>query len=203
MIDTSLIRIGYDQIATRYAETRDQSSSLPYLEKLNSTLSARSLVLDLGCGAGLPVDRWLIEHGHTVIGLDLSAEMLSLARRNVPETRYEVRDMAELEEGEYAVDAVVCLFAMFHIDRSRHGRLLRCLHSYLAPRGLLLITTGGTDWEGQEDFLGVPMAWSHFDRAANRALIESAGFVILLEDRHSGNSCGDDDWHPIFLAQAE
>lgn len=202
MTNTSLIRSGYDQIADRYAEKRDQASSVPYLEWLNDKLGANSLILDLGCGAGLPIDRWLIDQGHRVIGLDISAEMLILARQNVPQGHYELSDMADLTVGEYSVDAVVCFFAMFHIDRSRHRQLLRSLHSYLMPSGFLLITTGRTDWEGEEDFLGAQIAWSHFDQATNRALIEDAGFKIFLEDEHRGNSCGDKDWHPIFLAQA-
>ena len=203
MTDTPLIRSGYNRIAAHYAERRDHASSVPYLEKLNDKLAANSLILDLGCGAGLPVDRWLIQQGHRVIGLDLSAEMLALARQNVPQADYELRDMATLRVSEYSVDAVVCFFAMFHIDRSLHGQLFRCLRSYLTPSGFLLITTGRSDWEGEEDFLGVQMAWSHFDKETNRALLEDANFTVLLEDEHRGNSCGDDDWHPIFLAQSE
>ena len=61
---------------------------------------------------------------------------------------------------------------------------------------------GRHDWEGEEDFLGERLAWSHFDRATNRVLIEDAGFAVLLEDRHPGNPPDDDDWHPIFLAWA-
>ncbi len=79
------VRDGYNQIADSYAEKRDQASSVPFLERLDSHLAPNSLVLDLGCGAGLPVDRWLIDHGHRVIGLDLSSAMLSLARHHVPE----------------------------------------------------------------------------------------------------------------------
>ena len=65
----------------------------------------------------------------------------------------------------------------------------------------MLITTGLSHWEGREDFYGVEMAWSHFDRSTNRRLIEKNGFSIIFEDLHPGNSPGDDDWHPIFLAR--
>ena len=203
MIDTALIRNGYDQIAAQYAKKRDQRARIPYLERLNKSLAANSRVLDLGCGPGLPVDLWLVQQGHRVIGLDISAEMLSLARRNVPEAHYELCDIATLREGAYLVDAVVCFFAMFHIDRSFHRQLLRCIRSYLDGNGVLMITTGQNDWEGEEDFLGVQMAWSHFDGTTNRTLIEECGFSILFEDQHRDNSFGDDEWHPIFLARAD
>jgi cyclopropane fatty-acyl-phospholipid synthase-like methyltransferase len=202
MLDTDRVRAGYDRIAARYAETRDQASSVPYLEKLEGRLAADSLILDLGCGAGLPVDRRLINHGHRVIGVDISDAMLTLARRNVPEASYRLRDMATLKQDEYSVDAVVSFFAMFHIDRRYHRDLLCGIRSYLQEGGLILVTTGRSDWEGEEDFLGVQMLWSHFDEAANGELIRNSGFTVLFEGLHRGNSIGDKDWHPIFLARA-
>ena len=201
MIDSTLIATSYNRIAQVYASRRDWRASTPHLQRLNDLLAEDSLILDLGCGAGLPVDRWLIDHGHRVIGLDISSQMLALARRNVPQATYEQRDMAGLKEAEYAVDAVVCFFALFHVDRSQHDRLLRCMRSYLPRDGLLLLTTGRTDWEGEEDFLGARMAWSHFDRSTNRSLIEDAGFEIVSDDLHRGNAFADKNWHPIFLAR--
>lgn len=199
---TDRVRAGYDRVAGRYAARRDQASSVPYLAALDRHLAPDSLVLDLGCGAGLPVDRWLVDRGHRVIGLDVSEAMLALARRNVPEAIYLHRDMATLEAGEFPVDAVVSFFAMIHIDRRGHGAFLGRVRACLPDGGMLLVTTGRSDWEGEEDFLGVPMSWSHFDAAANRELIQAAGFAVLSEDVHRGNTCGDDDWHPIFLARA-
>lgn len=202
MLETGRVRAGYDQIAPRYAEERDQASSVPYLKTLNRRLATDSLVLDLGCGAGCPIDRWLTDRGHRVIGLDISDAMIALARRNVPEADYRVRDMSTLADSEYSVDAVVCFFAMFHIDRRHHRAFLSRIRSYLPPGGLMLITTGSSAWEGEEDFLGVPMAWSHFDRAENRRLIADSGFAVVFEDVHEGNAFGDEESHPIFLARA-
>lgn len=203
MLNADRVRAGYDRIAAEYAALRDHDSSLPFLQRLDADLAPGSLVLDLGCGAGVPVDRWLIDRGHRVIGLDISDAMLDLARRNVPEADYRRRDMAALADGEFAVDAVVSFFAMFHLDRRRHRDLLRRIRSYLPVGGSLLVTTGRSDWEGEEDFLGVPMQWSHFDRAANRQLIADSGMEIHFEGLHAGNPIDDEKTqHPVFLARA-
>lgn len=202
MIESGRIRDAYNEIAERYANRRDQTSTIPYLEKLQERLSGPSNILDLGCGAGLPIDLWLAQQGHRVTGVDISEKMLDLARRNVPEANFRIGDLTDLAPGEFSVDAVVCVFAMIHIDRSRHREFLSRVHSFLPENGSVLITTGRDNWEGTEEFLGADMVWSHFDRATNRSLIESVGFEILVEDEHRGNSFGDDDWHPIFLARA-
>src|SRR5262249_1981689 len=47
----------------------------------------RGLVIDLGCGSGL-LSKPLADAGHDVLGLDLSAAMLALARERVPSGRF-------------------------------------------------------------------------------------------------------------------
>jgi cyclopropane fatty-acyl-phospholipid synthase-like methyltransferase len=202
MIETDKIRDGYNTIAARYVDERSPENSVRFLEQFENRLDPGSLILDLGCGGGVPVDGYLVERDHKVIGLDISPAMLDLARRNVPRAEYKLRDMATLKRDEYTVDAVVSFFSIIHVDRRLHGDLVRIVRSFLPKGGLMLITMGNTDWEGEEEFLGVQMAWSHFGRSANRTLIEEAGFSILLEDTHPEGSPDDGDGHPIFLATA-
>lgn len=202
MNKSDLVRAGYDRIASRYDEQRDKEHSVRFLDRLDERLDAGSRILDLGCGAGVPVDRHLVDRGHDVIDLDISDAMLTLARRNVPEADYMIGDMGALRERDYSVDAVVSFFAVIHADRRRHEQLFRVIHSFLPQGGSILVTMGKSDWEGEADFLGAPMAWSHFGPATNRRIIEDSGFSILFEDIHPGNCPGDDDVHPIFLARA-
>ncbi|MEM1277429.1 MAG: class I SAM-dependent methyltransferase [Pseudomonadota bacterium] len=195
------VRAGYDKIASAYAEARDQMASLPHLERLDAALGRRSAILDIGCGAGLPVDRWLIEAGHRVVGLDISPAMLALARENVPEAEYRLGDMSALAEGSYEVDAIVCIYALFHTERRLHREILAKMRSFLRPSGLLLISTGLRDWTGTEMFFGAPMWWSHYDGPTYRGVIRESGFEIVSEDRHASD-LPKTEWHPIYLARA-
>ena len=201
MQGSELVRAGYNRIAQDYARQRDQTTSLPFLERLTELLPDSSRVLDLGCGAGRPVDAFLVGCGHRVIGIDISDSMIDLARRNVPEASFQRRDMASLRPGDYQVDAVVSFYALIHVDRRQHRRILTTARSFLPPEGLILVTTGRTDWESVEDFLGVEMPFSHFDAATSRAVIEDSGFSVIFEDRHPDNLPGTTGTHPIFLAR--
>jgi SAM-dependent methyltransferase len=71
----------------RYAE-----NALESLESLGlSRIPAGGKVLDLCCGAG-QISRMLTERGFDVVGLDASASLVGLARKNAPDAHFEVAD---------------------------------------------------------------------------------------------------------------
>jgi len=193
-----LVRQGYEQAAERYLAQRDQFASTPFLDLLAERLKPGATVMDVGCGAGVPVDSYLVEHGYRVIGLDVSEKQIALARTLVPQATYQVRDMSTLERNEYQVDALVSFYAVFHTKRETHLETFRIFHSFLPDGGLMLVTMGTSGSEGtEEDFHGVRMYWSQYDRATNAALIEEAGFTILWDVVDASG----DERHQIILAQ--
>jgi SAM-dependent methyltransferase len=153
-----IVRAGYDAVAERYLAGRQAFDSAPYLERLAALLEPVATVLDLGRGAGMPVARWLVDHGFTVAGIDVSERQIALARRLVPEGRFAVRDMTTIAEGEFRVHAVVAMYSVFHVPRGAHAGLFRRVRSWLFEGGLLLVTMGSSEWEGfEQDFFGSPM----------------------------------------------
>ncbi|HLW02708.1 MAG TPA: class I SAM-dependent methyltransferase [Ktedonobacterales bacterium] len=195
---SDFVKVGYNKAAEDYAAKRDQFNNLKYLEKLDALLRPQSSILDIGCGAGKPVDSYLISKGHYVTGLDISDKMIELAKRNVPSGQFKVEDMSELKPGEYQIDAVVSFYAIFHTSRETHQELFKKINSFLPVGGLLLITMGSSDWEGREqNFHGTEMFWSHFNHKKNRQLVESAGFTILLDEIDETGS----ERHQIILGK--
>ncbi|KKR09586.1 MAG: hypothetical protein A3D24_04580 [Candidatus Blackburnbacteria bacterium RIFCSPHIGHO2_02_FULL_39_13] len=153
------------------------------MDRLSEQLAPGSTVLDIGCGAGIPVDKYLEGHSYKVIGLDISEKQIELARKNLPNQSFKVKDMSELAEGEFQVDAVVSFYAIFHTPREQHLELFKRVISFLPQSGFILVTMGSGEWEGTEDdFHGAKMFWSHFGADKNKELIEQAGFNILFDE---------------------
>jgi SAM-dependent methyltransferase len=193
-----IVRQGYDLVGEDYLAQRDRFESIRYLDRLLAHLPPGATVLDVGCGAGVPIDEYVIGTGRKVIGIDISAKQIALARREVPQGQFDVRDMLWLTPGEYRVDAIVSFYAIFHIPRERHEELLRTLGTFVSVSGWLLITMGSGEWEGVEhDFHGGTMAWSHFGPERNHAMLERAGFEVVLDeiDARAGER------HQILLAR--
>jgi cyclopropane fatty-acyl-phospholipid synthase-like methyltransferase len=193
-----MVRLGYDAIAGEYAAQRDRFKSDTYLSDLTARLAPGAHVLDIGCGAGVPVDTYLLDRGFVVTGIDISAMQIELARSNHPGAIYAVRDMLDLRAGDYKLDAVVSFYTVFHAPRERHAHLLQVIRSFLAPGGLLLITMGSSNWEGTEVFHGIEMFWSHFDAQTNRALVEDAGFRVELDEIDASGG----EQHQVLLGLA-
>lgn len=191
-----VVREGYNKAAWNYFENRDKFKSDKYLKELVERLNDGDKVLDVGCGSGRPVAGYLADQGMEIEGVDISEEQIKLARKQVPGGKFEVKDMEQLKEGEYQVEAVVSFYALFHIDRKKHVQVLKKLASFLPDGGWLLITMGADEWEGEEDFMGTRMWWSHWGEEKNKKLIEQAGFEIRKEwiDRTGGEK------HLIILA---
>jgi cyclopropane fatty-acyl-phospholipid synthase-like methyltransferase len=192
-----MVRKGYDRIAQKYMGVRDQYVNNRYLLNFNSRLKPGSLVLDLGCGAGKPIDRFLVNRGHKIIGVDISRKQIKLAKRNVPEARYVVKDISSLRKEEYRVDAVISFYTILHISRETHQELFYIINSFLPEGGLILVTMGSSEWEGIQDFYGVEMYWSHYGPEKNREIIEKAGFEIILDEIDASRI----DKHQVIMAK--
>jgi hypothetical protein len=104
--------------------------------------------------------------------------------------------MSRISFPEGSFDAVVSFYAIFHIPREEHLSLLKRVHSLIKPEGYLLITMGSSEWEGiEDDFHGVSMFWSHYDREKNLELVKQAGFRIVYE---VVDTSGDERHQVIF-----
>jgi 2-polyprenyl-3-methyl-5-hydroxy-6-metoxy-1,4-benzoquinol methylase len=191
------VESGYDRMAEHYLATKDLRDplALAALEDLASLLPAAAAVLDLGCGAGVPVTRWLADRGFAVTGVDVSARQLELAHSNVPDGTFLKADMTEVVFAPETFAAVVAFHSIIHVPRTEHPTLLESIHGWLRPGGALLATMTVADYEGRDENWegwGAPMVWSHYDRNSNVAMLRDAGFEIRYAEPRTGGGTGDE-----------
>ena len=177
-----MVARGYDEVAQRYLEWSPLRPSGPrreYLQRALDLVPAGARVLELGCGAGVPMTAALAEGRH-VTGVDISATQVELARRNVPTATFLHADMTALAFEPEAFDAVVAFYSLTHVPRDDVPPLLARIRDWLRPGGALLASFGVEDDPGtiEEDWLGVDMYFSHFSAKKNRRLVAEAGLVV-------------------------
>jgi cyclopropane fatty-acyl-phospholipid synthase-like methyltransferase len=184
--EVEIVRAGYDAMAERYRAWSDATPDpdrTRLVAELDDRLRDGSTILDLGCGDGLPSTRHLARRHH-VRGVDVSAEQVTRARRNVPNAGFEQSDVLELNVAAESVDAVVALYSLTHLPRELHAGLFEQIRGWLRPGGLLLATLSahGASDGVQDDFLGVPMFFSGYPADQNRELVRAVGFRILIDE---------------------
>ncbi|HEV3255335.1 MAG TPA: class I SAM-dependent methyltransferase [Gemmataceae bacterium] len=122
----------------------------------------KGLVVDLGCGSGLWA-RELCTAGYDVLGIDISAAMIDLARRRVPEARF--RNESFLSASLPPCDAVTAIGECFNylFDKKNSAKALarffRRVYDALRPGGVFVfdIAEPGrvpaprrSHWEGKD-----------------------------------------------------
>ena len=183
-------------MAEQYLATKDPQDplALAALEDLASLLPSGAAVLDLGCGAGVPVTRWLADRTFAVTGVDVSARQLDLARKKVPAGTFLKADMTELTFAPESFDAAVAFHSIIHVPRAEQPALLEKIHRWLRPEGVFLATMSVSENEGREEDWegwGAPMVWSHYDGEANVAMLRGVGFEIHYAEPRTGPGTGD------------
>ena len=199
-----LVRTAYNRCAMDYARQKRTTPGAE-LNLITERLTPSSKVLDVGCGAGIPVARHLTGT-FSLTGIDISSNMIALAKKNVPTASFIIADVMETEFPAGSFDAIVSFYAIFHIPRQEHLNLFRRFAQWLRPGGLLLFTVARKD-DGpgytEDDFFGETMYWSNFGPSTYKKLLTETGFQIEQEGIVGGgfeSVDASEEVHPFFFA---
>ncbi|MGN0163281.1 MAG: class I SAM-dependent methyltransferase [Candidatus Ornithomonoglobus sp.] len=123
---------------------KEQFSFVPqYGEEVTKLITKEkdSFVVDLGCGNGTLTEK-LYNEGYRVIGVDASADMLALAKKEYPEIKF-IQDNALSFKLKDKAD-VIFSNAVFHwIDKADQEKLIENISENLKTGGELVCEFGG------------------------------------------------------------
>ena len=135
----------YGDFAKLYDKLQDADYErfVEFYEAIFSRLGLKpELVLDLGCGTG-NITVPMAKKGYDMIGLDLSVEMLNIAREKAQTAETDVlflcQDMCEMELFG-TVDAIVCALdgVNYITEYEDLEQLFRLVENYLNPGGVFV-----------------------------------------------------------------
>lgn len=133
----------YDRIARRWRENTPESYGMAALDRALRLVKTRGRALDVGCGStGRFLSRFVAE-GFVAEGVDVSPEMIALARERNPGAVFYLGDISQWEPPG-VFDLVTAWDSTFHLPLAEQEPVTRKLCAALAPGGVLLFTCGGT-----------------------------------------------------------
>ncbi|EST30587.1 hypothetical protein M878_17885 [Streptomyces roseochromogenus subsp. oscitans DS 12.976] len=137
-------------------------------------------VADLGCGPGA-VTAHLGSLGLDVFGIDLSASMLAVARRENPQLRFEQGSMLDLDLADESLAGVVSWYSSIHTPEDELPSLFSEFHRVLTPGGhLLLAFQVGEEPRRLDRPWGRPVTLDFLRRRPEQMaeLLTAAGFAL-------------------------
>ena len=183
----------YDAVAQAYDRQFGDELAAKPLDRALLTglveLVGRGRIADVGCGPG-HVTRFLATQHPDVIGIDLSPDMIGIARERSPEMEFTVASMLALPASDGQWAGVVALYSIIHLDGDERGRACREFARVIHPGGWLLVAfhvdshefAAGqvnhlTSWFGQR----VELDGYFLDPGGVVAQLEAAGFAVMAK----------------------
>lgn len=169
----------------------------PWLDKFLALVPAGGSILDLGCGAGLPIAGYLIGQGRSVTGVDSSPPLLEIARRRFPANEWIAADMRTLDLGSQ-FEGIIVWNSSFHLTPEDQERMFPIYAGHAAQGAALMFTGGPRHGSVVGDFEGEPLYHGSLDPEEYARLLEQNDFQVIasvLEDPTCGQQC-------IWLARA-
>ncbi len=180
-------RATYDRVAEEYAariagELAGKPLDRALLACFVEQVGGLGAIADIGCGPG-HVAAYLHGLGAAVVGIDLSPEMVTVARRHFPQITFEQGSMLSLGVPDASWGGIVALYSIIHLPPEARTQALVEFHRVLRPGGLLLLAfhigeeqRHLDEWWGQAVSLDV---W-FLQPGEIESLLREAGFTVEM-----------------------
>lgn len=167
-----------------------------WLDRFLDLAPANGVVVDIGCGSGEPIARYLIEAGRRVVGVDSSPSMIAMCEERFPVQRWIIADMRELSLDQM-FDGVLAFDSFFHLAPEDQRAMFPVFAELALPGAPLMFTSGPRAGVAMGVYHGEPLYHASLDPDEYRALLAASGFDVLAfvpED----DTCGG---RTVWLAQ--
>lgn len=129
----------YNRNSKFYADRTNWPYDLMQLNDFLKLLSPGAKILDAGCGAGR-FCKLIEDKGFKAIGIDLSSELIKLAKESYPEIEFIEADMRSLPFTGQTMDGIWAHASLVHIETRKDVLvILKEFYRILVTKGILRI----------------------------------------------------------------
>lgn len=135
----------YDQIAQLWnSDSFDRDNGVAQHKRALAFARKGGRALDIGCGCSGRFIELLQNKGYAVEGVDISTQMITLARRRHPDVLFHHNDICTWQ-APHSYDFITAWDSIWHVPLAQQEQLLSKLVTCLNPGGVLIFSCGGTD----------------------------------------------------------
>ena len=150
----------------------------PCLDKFLAQMRPGASILDIGCGSGEPISRYLIEKGCHVTGVDSSPNLIGMCKSRFPNQDWIAADMRTLALSR-PFDGILAWDSFFHLSPEDQRKMFSIFMSHAKPGTTLMFTSGSSHGEAIGEFQGEALYHGSLDSSEYRLLLSNNGFDVL------------------------
>lgn len=202
MKDTKGITINsYDKTAVEYYKRVSEFELLPEITEFIETVKTDGEILDLGCGPGHH-SKYFSNLGFDVVGIDLSVEMIEIAKEVSEESTFRVMDILDLSFEKDSFDGIWASASLLHVPKKKIKSVLIKLNEILTSQGVLYISLKegkGSELLSDIRYGGVDKFYVYYQLDEIQNILKDVGFDILeikLKDKRT--SYDTNSWIHVF-----
>jgi SAM-dependent methyltransferase len=168
----------------------------PWLDRFIAHLQPGATVLDIGCGVGEPLARYLIEQRFHLVGVDAAASMIAICRTRFPECEWVEADMRSLSLGRL-FGGLLAWDSFFHLTADDQRTMFPLFASHALSGAPLLFTSGPIEGVAIGCYGGEPLYHASLEPGEYERLLSENGFSVQSYQSHD-QDCGG---HTVWLAR--
>ena len=169
----------YRRHAEAWANARSQALfERAWLDSFLSLLGDDRTVLDVGCGSGAPIARYLSDQGCPVTGVDSSPELLTLAEASVPSGRWIHHDMRTLDLDERFA-GILAWHSLFHLSPDDQRSMFPVFANHADDAAVLMFTSGSQHGTTIGSLEGDLLYHASLDTEEYEDLLNDNGFAVV------------------------
>lgn len=170
----------YDQITHLWQRKEfDRNNGIEQHKKALAFVENKVTALDIGCGCTGRLMDLLIANGFVTTGLDISTEMITLARKYHPEVNFIHNDICKIELQD-KFDFITAWDSIWHIPLSEQRAVITKVINMLNVGGVFIFSFGATASADEQcdDTMGTMVYYSTLGTHGFLSLFIELGCVI-------------------------
>lgn len=177
---------GYEQFAEAFAARRDSRIGVATVRAWAQSLPRGAMVLDLGCGNGVPISRTLIEEGCRVHGVDASPRMVAAFHARFPEAPVACEPIEESTFFDREFDGAIAWGVMFLLPLDAQAQVIRHVARALKPGGSFVFTSPSKECTWSDALTGLTSISPGAE--AYRQMLAAEGLTLMREMQDEGEN---------------
>jgi SAM-dependent methyltransferase len=174
-------------------------SEKPWHDRFIAAVPKDASILDLGCGSGSPVARYMVANGLRVMGIDSSPTLISLCRQRMRDQEWMVQDMRSLQLAR-RFEGILAWDSFFHLTPDDQRHMFSVFDQHAASSAVLMFNSGPAEGEAVGEYRGDPLYHASLSADEYRALLHDIGFTVMA---HVANDWSTGGGRTVWIAKRD